>query len=120
MQGDEHPLSYTGQFWDDIANAVRYITFKLCNPQAAQKLKDDTESEIVRLSRLPLQLKPYFTDEVTGDVYYSVQVGSFMAFFVVIGETYEFRRFLYSSRNLPSAILKDPSIVCPKGTGTRR
>jgi len=104
MRGHEHLLSYTGQFWEDIANAVRYITFKLCNPQAAQKLKDDAESAIIWISRSPLQLKPYFTDEVTGDVYYAVQVGNFMAFFVVVGETYEFRRFIYSARNLPSAL----------------
>lgn len=104
MQAGEHPLSYTEQFWEDIANTVRYITFKLCNPQAAQKLKDDTETEILKLARLPLQLKPYFSDEVSGDVYYAVRIGNFTAFFVIVGETYEFRRFLYSARNLPRAL----------------
>lgn len=45
-------------------------------------------------------LKPYFTDEVSGDVYYAVRIGNFTAFFVIVGETYEFRRFLYSARDL--------------------
>jgi len=100
----EHQLTYTGQFWEDIANTVRYITFKLCNPQAAQKLKDDVESEILRIAGLPLTLSPYFTDEVTGDVYYAIRVGNFTAFFVVEGKTYEFRRFLYSSRDHREAL----------------
>jgi len=100
----EHPLSYTEQFWEDIANTVRYITFKLHNPEAAQKLKDDAEAEILRLSKLPLKLKPYFTDEVTGDVYYALPIRNFAAFFVIIGMTYEFRRFIFSARNLPAVL----------------
>ena len=91
---------YTGQFWEDVANTIRYITFKLHNPQAAQALKDKLQSEIERFVALPLTLKPYFTDEVTKDVYYPLYVGNFVAFFVVVGDCYEFRRFLYSRRDM--------------------
>ena len=95
---------YTGQFWDDIADTVRYITFELRNPQAAQSLKDELQTEIERIVTLPLKLKPYFTDEVTEEEYFPLCVGNFVAFFVVIGDVYEFRRFLYSKRDLKSVL----------------
>ena len=106
MQEDKSARSavYTGQFWNDIADAVRYITFELRNPQAAQSLKDALQSEIERIVTLPLKLKPYFIDEVTEDKYYPLCVGNFIAFFVIIGDVYEFRRFLYSRRDLKSAL----------------
>ena len=97
---------YTEQFWDDIANTIRYITFTLRNPQAAQELKDGVKLEIERIVALPLEIRPYFVDEVSKDKYYALYVGNFIAFFVVIGDVYEFRRFLYSKRNLQKVLVK--------------
>ena len=36
MLGDKFTLEYSPQFYDEISDAVRYITFKLRNPEAAQ------------------------------------------------------------------------------------
>ena len=109
MPENDAPKSavYTGQFWDDVANTIRYITFKLRNPQAAQALKDKLQSDIERMVGLPLELKPYFIDEVTKDTYYPLYVGNFIAFFVIVGDTFEFRRFLYSRRNLAVVLGND-------------
>lgn len=93
-------LEYTRQFWDDIAEAIHYIAYELRNPSAAQKLKDETESEIRNRSFSPLSYAPYFIDEVTGDVYYYILVGNFMVFYVVKDEKMEMRRFVYGRRNL--------------------
>ena len=49
---------YTEQFWDDIANTIRYITFTLRNPQAAQELKDGVKLEIERIVALPFDIIP--------------------------------------------------------------
>ncbi len=43
MLGDKFTLEYSPQFYDEISDAVRYITFKLRNPEAAQRLRDDAE-----------------------------------------------------------------------------
>ena len=93
-------LEYTQQFWDDISEAIRYIVYELKNPTAAQKHKDDTETEIRNRSFSPLSYAPYFTDEETGDVYYYIRVGNFMVFYVVEREVMEVRRFVYGRRNL--------------------
>ena len=101
MLGGQYELEYTEQFWNDIAEAVRYITEKLENPLAAQKLKDDVERDILDRSFAPLCIKPYFTDELTGDVYYPIYTGNFITFYVVVDGTMEVRRFIYAHRNMP-------------------
>lgn len=99
-------LEYTQQFWDDISETMRYIVCELRNPAAAQKLKDDTETEIRSRSFAPLSYAPYFTDEETGDKYYYIRVGNFMVFYVVEGEVMEVRRFVYGRRNLGKVLLE--------------
>ena len=47
MLGDKFTLEYSPQFYDEISDAVRYITFKLRNPEAAQRLRDDAERAVV-------------------------------------------------------------------------
>jgi hypothetical protein len=47
MLGDRFTLEYSPQFYDEISDAVRYITFKLRNPEAAQRLRDDAERAVV-------------------------------------------------------------------------
>ena len=103
MPPDKIPV-YTEQFRNDITDVVRYIAFELCNPQAAQSLKDQLQSEIETIVKLPLQLKPYFIDEASKDAYYPLYVNNFVAFFVIVGNNYEFRRFLYSKRDLKSTL----------------
>ena len=56
MLGDKFTLEYSPQFYDEISDAIRYITFKLRNPEAAQRLKDDAESAILdRLDAIQFQ-----------------------------------------------------------------
>ena len=100
MLGDPYTLEYTEQFRDDIAEAIRYIVEELENPLAAQKLKDDVERDILERAFAPLSVAPYFTDEETGDVYYPIYTGNFIAFYVVRGNVIEVRRFIYVHRDV--------------------
>ena len=102
MLGEEYTLEYTEQFHEDIAETIRYIVHKIENPQAAQKLKDDVERDILERSFAPLSVAPYFTDEATGDVYYPIYTGNFITFYVMIGQVMEVRRFIYAKRDLPA------------------
>lgn len=100
MLGDPYTLEYTAQFRDDIAEAIGYITSKLENPLAAQKLKDDVERDVLERSFAPLSVAPCFTDEATGDVYYPIYTGNFITFYVVIDKVIEVRRFIYAHRDI--------------------
>lgn len=107
MLDESYTLEYTEQFRDDFAEVLSYIIKKLQNPEAAQRLKDDVEKDIVDRSFAPLSVRPYFTDEATGDVYYPIRTGNFFSFYVVIGNVIEFRRFLYARRNLSQLLYCD-------------
>ena len=101
MLGDKFTLEYSPQFYDEISDAVRYITFKLRNPDAAQRLRDDAERAVVDRLEAPLAFAPYYKDEATGDVYYRINVRNFAVFYVVIGQVMEVRWFRYSRRQFP-------------------
>ncbi len=58
MLGDKFTLEYSPQFYDEISDAVRYITFKLRNPEAAQRLRDDAERAVVDRLEAPLAFAP--------------------------------------------------------------
>ena len=59
MLGDKFTLEYSPQFYDEISDAVRYITFKWRNPEAAQRLRDDAERAVVDRLEAPLACAPY-------------------------------------------------------------
>ena len=101
MLGDRFTLEYSPQFYDEISDAVRYITFKLRNPEAAQRLRDDAERAILERLDAPLSFAPYYTDAPTRDVYYRINVRNFSIYYVVIGNVMEVRWFCYSRRFFP-------------------
>ena len=101
MLGDRFILEYSPQFYDEIAESIRYITFKLRNPEAAQRLRNDAERAILDRIDSPLAFAPYYTDESTGDVYYRINVRNFAIYYVVIGNVMEVRWFRYSRRLFP-------------------
>ena len=101
MLGDKFTLEYSPQFYDEISDAVRCITFKLRNPDAAQRLRDDAERAILERLDAPLSFAPYYTDVPTGDVYYCINVRNFSIFYIVLGKVMEVRWFRYSRRLFP-------------------
>ena len=46
MRGDAYTLEYLPLFDEELAEAVRYITYELRNPDAAMKLVADAEAAI--------------------------------------------------------------------------
>ena len=101
MLDDRFTLEYSPQFYEEISDAIRYITFKLRNPEAAQRLRDDAERAVLDRFDAPLAFAPYYNDETTGDVYYRINVRNFAIFYVVIGQVMEVRWFRYSRSLFP-------------------
>ncbi len=101
MLGDRFTLEYSPQFYEELSETIRYITFKLRNPEAAQRLMDDAERAILERLDAPLSFATYYTDSVTGDVYYRINVRNFAIYYVVIGDVMEVRWFRYFRRMVP-------------------
>ena len=88
MIGKRYELRILPLFEDDLNEIVDYITYRLRNPIAAERLVDDEAFE------------PYPSSRKREHPYYRIQVRNFTIFYVVIDGTMEVRRILYSRSNI--------------------
>ena len=95
MLGDAYTLEYLPLFDDELAEAVRYITDELRNPDAAMKLVDDAEAAIQDRFFAPESFEPVPTMKEREHPYYRIPVGNYVVLYVVIGTVMEIRRFVY-------------------------
>jgi len=100
----KYKLSYLPLFEEDVSSAVDYISNELKNPQAALKLINDIEKAVLKRLSAPTSFEPYNSLKDRKDAYYRIYVKNFMIFYVVIGETMEVRRFIYSKRQLAELV----------------
>ena len=99
MNGKRYELSILPLFEDDLNEIVDYITYRLKNPAAAERLVDDVEAAIMERLTCAESFEPYHSARERQYPYYRIQVRNFTVFYVVIGNTMEVRRILYSWRN---------------------
>lgn len=95
----DYKLRFLPLFEDDLNEIVDYITFELQNPTAAERLVDDVQQAI--MERLPFaeSFEPYRSSRNRKYPYYRIPVKNYTIFYVVIGDTMEVRRILYSRRD---------------------
>ena len=65
---------------------------------------DDIELAIVKRVEMPLSFAPYQSSKIKNHPYYRINVRNFSIFYVVIDNTMEVRRILYSKRNIDELI----------------
>ena len=95
MLGDAYTLEYLPLFDEVLAEAVRYITDELRNPDAAMKLVDDAEAAIQDRLFAPESFEPVPSMKEREHPYYRIPVGNYVVLYVVIGTVMEIRRFVY-------------------------
>lgn len=100
MDGKHYELRILPLFEDDLNEIVDYITFRLRNPIAAERLVDDVQAAIHERLSCVEAFEPYRSTKEREHPYYPIQVRNFTVFYVVIGNTMEVRRILYSRRDL--------------------
>ena len=96
----KYKLSFLSLFEEDLNEIVDYISTDLQNPSAADHLIDDIESAIYKRLEAPLSFAPYPSSKKRPHPYYRINVRNFSVFYVVIDDTMEVRRVLYSKRDL--------------------
>lgn len=90
-------FKYSPQFRAEYRDALRYIRKKLQNPIAAKNLMDTFTNAKRTLAAFPCATLP---STIGGETYYHVRVKNYLAFYVVQGDTVEFRRFLYARADM--------------------
>ena len=99
MLGGQYRLEYTPLFDEELADAIRYIAVKLRNPQAAEKLLEDTERAIQERLFAPESFEPVPSSKDREHPYYRIAVGNFIVLYCVIDDVMDVRRFVYEKRN---------------------
>ena len=94
-----YKLRYLPLFENDLYEATSYIANVLNNPQAAERLLNETEKAISERLKMPLSFEPFHSVKERKDVYYRIYVGNYTVFYVVVGDVMEVRRFVYSGRD---------------------
>ena len=96
----KYKLSFLPLFEQDLNEIADYITANLQNPSAAERLVDDIEATVYKRLETPLAFAPFRSSKKRPHPYYRINVRNFSVFYVVIDDTMEVRRVLYSKRNL--------------------
>ena len=107
MNKQSYKLTFLPLFEEDLLKVTDYITNTLQNPSAAHRLVDDIELAIVKRLEMPLSFAPYHSyhsSKIRNHPYYRINVRNFSIFYVVIDDTMEVRRILYSKRNIDELI----------------
>lgn len=105
MNDQPYKLTYLPLFQEDLLEVADYITNVLKNPRAAYRLVNDVELAIKKRLEAPLAFAPYPSSKERKHPYYRIDVRNFSVFYVVIDDTMEVRRLLYSKRD-KDALLK--------------
>lgn len=96
----KYKLSFLPLFEEDLTELADYIAVTLRSPGAAERLVDDIESAIYKRLEAPLSFAPFRSAKERLHPYYRINVRNFSVFYVVIDDTMEVRRVLYSKRDL--------------------
>ena len=100
MIGKRYELRILPLFEDDLNEIADYITYRLRNPIAAERLVDDVEAAIEKRRSCAEAFESYPSSRKRKYPYYRIQVRNFTIFYVVIDGTMEVRRILYSRSNI--------------------
>lgn len=95
-----YKLSFLPLFEEDLTEIADYISLNLHNPAAADRLIDDIEAAINERLEAPLSFAPFHSMKERPHLYYRINVRNYSVFYVVIDDTMEVRRILYSRRDL--------------------
>ena len=104
MDGRHYKLSILPLFEDDLNEIVDYISVRLQNPIAAEDFVDAVENAIKDRLSCAEAFEPYHSAKERRYPYYRIQVKNYTIFYVVIGDTIEVRRIVYSRRDLSKQI----------------
>ena len=104
LRKNEYEIRYLPLFENDLAEAALYVRDVLKNPDAAQKLIDETETAILKRAKAPRSFPPYRSSKKHENEYYRINIRNFSVFYVVIENVMEVRRFIYSKRDIDNIL----------------
>ena len=104
MAEKHYKLRILPLFEDDLNEIVDYISIHLQNPIAAENFVDAVETSTPHSNPYACGFMYYSSAKERRYPYYRISVKNYTIFYVVIGDTMEIRRIIYSRRDLDKQI----------------
>lgn len=104
MKNISYKIVILPTFYNDLKDITNYIAEKLKNPEAAIKLTNYIQYAIKKRAFMPTAFKPYKSKINHKNIYYRINILNFSIFYVVINDTMEIRRLIYSKSNIKNLI----------------
>ena len=104
MEEKHYKLRILPLFEEDLNDIIDYISVNLQNPIAAENFIDEVENDIRERLFCAEAFEPYHSKRERQYPYYRIQVKNYTIFYVVIGDTMEVRRILYSRRDMSKQV----------------
>ena len=86
MQDKIYKLRYLPLFEQDLLDTVTYISKVLKNEEAAMRLINDVETEILARLNNPVAFEPYHSRKKREYPYYRIYVRNYVIYYVVIDD----------------------------------
>lgn len=93
---------FSKAFEDDLDEALEYISNKLYNPNAAQRLLNNVSDTVSLLEEDPLLFPLYHDDELAKQGLRYTVISNYLLFYKVneLEKTVDLSRFLYGGQNI--------------------
>jgi addiction module RelE/StbE family toxin len=101
-----YKIHYLPLALDDLKEIVRYITYKLEAPRAAERLILKIEREMKKIADNPYRCHIFSSAEKLKNEYRVLHVNNYSLFYVVENEKVEIYRVIYARRDIPKILKK--------------
>jgi addiction module RelE/StbE family toxin len=95
-----YKIRYLPLALDDLKDIVRYISYKLESPQAAERLLAKIDREVKKIADNPFRCHLFNSTEKLKFEYRILNIDNYSLFYVVENEAVEIRRVIYSHRDI--------------------
>ena len=104
MAKDNYNIRYLPSFAEELNEVLNYITYKLKNKNAAEKLLDKISNTILNRSKSPESYEKYLSEKNRKYIWYRIYVENYTIFYTVRNNTMEIAHLIYCKRNLDKLV----------------
>ena len=104
MEKHSYKIEYLPSFDKELDDILYYITYKLKNKKAAERLLDKVNHAIIARSITPGEFGSYQSMKNRKYNWFRIYVGNYTIFYTLINDIMRIAHILYSRRNIEKLI----------------
>lgn len=97
-----YSLDITESFENDVSSVIDYISHKLYNPAAAERLLKNAENTVSKIAENPFIYPLYHDEKIAEKGYHYAVISKYIIFYLIdeANKIIHISRFLYGSQNI--------------------